>query len=116
MMDWTIGTRYHLRTARGNRENERRKDDRMKLVVCSHKNDGGKYLFRVPEGRNLSAGDAVIVKTKYGEQQAVCVTGAFQADGNTLEMVREKFGAPKEIKPVLAKIDYLEVWREDENE
>ena len=55
------------------------------FVIIKHLNDNGKYLFRVPNGISLEAGDKVVCDTCKGNDQiGVCLCDSFLADPETM--------------------------------
>ena len=53
----------------------------VSVVVCKHPNLDREYVFRAPEdvGRELRAGDRVLVNTSKGpNQMATCITPQFE--------------------------------------
>ena len=76
------------------------------FVIVKHVGgDSGKYLFRVPKGVYLSAGDQVICDTAKGKDQpGVCCCDNFNADP---EVVCPLFGTqPEKLKFVTGRIEY----------
>ena len=72
----------------------------MNMVVCRHGTDSGRYLFRMPENVTIDAGALVMVETKYGVQNAQCVTNSFHADP---EVICPLWGTqPEKMKRVLS--------------
>ena len=84
------------------------------FVIVKHLVDSGKYLFQVPKGVNLSAGDEVICDTKRrNNEPGVCCCDSFLADP---EVVCELFGTqPGKMKYVTGRIVY-ERFAEEINE
>lgn len=86
----------------------------MNMIVCRHPGDHGKYIFRLPDNCELDAGSLVKVKTKYGIQPAVCVTGSFRADP---EVVCPLWGTtPKRMCRVLSYLNEIAIEWPDEPE
>lgn len=76
------------------------------FVIVKHFDDSGKYLFKVPKGVYLSAGDRVICDTVRGKDQAgVCCCDVFRAEP---EVICPLFGTvPERIKYVTGRIEYI---------
>ena len=51
-------------------------DETIRLVIVKHENCGQKYLFKVPDGESVYAGDLVVVKNKRGKTLATCLCDA----------------------------------------
>ena len=87
------------------------------FVIIKHVTDSGKYLFRVPRGINLEAGEKVVCDTSRGNDQlGVCCCDSFLADP---EAVMPLFGTQNsKMKFVTGKVEYdkFEIAREDEEE
>lgn len=87
------------------------------FVIIKHIQDGGKYLFRVPKGVNLEAGDKIVCDTSRGtDQMGVCCCDSFMADP---EIVCPLFGTqPKNLRYVTGIVDYrkFEYAMEEEEE
>ena len=75
----------------------------MNIAVIKHTPDNDfyhKYLFSVPEGVKLKAGDAVMCKTRYGEAFGWLVYDSFEAEGAALKAISDAYGA-KELQPII---------------
>ena len=87
------------------------------FVIVKHISDNGKYLFRVPKGVLLEAGDKVVCDTSHGKDQlGVCCCDSFLADP---EVVNPLFGtSAKNNKFVTGKVEYekFENAMEDEDD
>lgn len=86
----------------------------MKIVIVRHPGDNGKYLFKVPEDKDLLKGNFVLVLNKNGVTAGECMCNSFCVDETAFEELRLKFGAQKELKPVIG-IMTSKIW-EAENE
>lgn len=74
------------------------------FVIAKHEEGpGGTYLFEVPEGQIVAAGEKIIVQTRHGERIATAVSGAFTAVGEALETVKRMLGATT-IMPVVGRM------------
>lgn len=71
----------------------------MKCVICKHPGDNGKYLFQLPDSIELDVDSLVVVETSRGEQPAVCITGTFYANPETIG--KHWGGANRKITRVL---------------
>lgn len=82
----------------------------MRIVIVKHENCGQKYLFEVPDGKYVSAGDLVRVSTKKGEKLATCLCDYFEVDENSdvFENILAAFGASKPLAMVVGKYMYSE--------
>ena len=88
------------------------------LVIVKHIQDNGKYLFKVPKGISLSAGDKVVCDTSRGtDQLAVCCCDSFLADE---KMMCQLFGTQVEkMRYVTGRIEvdkFTEALNEEEYE
>lgn len=82
----------------------------MNIAVIKHTPDNdfcSKYLFSVPEGVKLKAGDAVMCKTKYGEAYGWLVYDSFEVEGTALHVLLNAFGA-KELQPIIGVYELSE--------
>jgi hypothetical protein len=88
----------------------------MRIVIVKHENCGQKYLFEVPKGEFLSAGDLVKVQTKRGKQLATCLSDHFDIDENSevFKNILSAFGASEPLSKVLGQYRYIE-FSEEEN-
>ena len=87
----------------------------MKMIVCRHPNDNGKYIFKVPDDVDIDVGTLLKVETNRGDQPAQSITGSFSADP---EVICPMWGTqPKKMKRVLSVLmeNYLE-WPEEPEE
>jgi len=80
----------------------------MNVVIIKHENCGNKFLFQVPAGEHLRAGDVVRVKTKKGTPLGTCLCDSFyiEDDGPELQSICEAFGATLPLAPVLGLFCY----------
>lgn len=82
----------------------------MNIAVIKHTPDNDfctKYLFSVPEGVKLKAGDAVMCNTKYGEAYGWLVYDSFEVEGTALQVLLNAFGA-KELSPIVGVYELSE--------
>ena len=82
----------------------------MNIAVIKHTPDNDfctKYLFSVPEGVKLRAGDTVMCKTKYGEAYGWLVYDSFEVEGTALQALLNAFGA-KELQPIIGVYELSE--------
>lgn len=82
----------------------------MNIAVIKHTPDNDfchKYLFSVPEGVKLKAGDAVMCKTEYGEAYGWLVYDSFEVEGPALQVLLNTFGA-KELSPIVGVYELSE--------
>lgn len=75
------------------------------FVIIRHMQDSGKYLFRVPNGISLSAGDKIVCDTARGtDQMGECCCDSFAAEP---EMMCRIFGTQvKKLRFVTGKVEY----------
>ena len=80
----------------------------MRVVIVKHENYGQKYLFEVPGGHYVSAGDLVRVKTKRGESLATCLCDSFDIEENSeqLKGIILAFGASLPLAKVAGNYLY----------
>ena len=88
------------------------------MVIVKHLQDSGKFLFYVPKGISLSAGDKVVCDTTRGaDQLGVCCCDSFLADN---EVVCPLFGTqPNVMKYVTGRVEvarFEEAMNEEEYE
>ena len=76
-----------------------------KFVIVKH-NNGGKFLFYVPENEYLSAGDQVVCDTKHNPREpGVCCCDSFLAEP---EIILPLFGThEKSMKYVVGRIQEI---------
>ena len=86
----------------------------MKIVIIRHPGDNGRYLFEVSPYKTLVKGDFALVRNKNGLTVGECMCSSFDVDETVFEELRLKFGAAKELKPVVG-IMIKQFW-EVENE
>lgn len=74
-------------------------------VIVKHLADNGKYLFRVPKGISLEAGEKVVCDTSRGNDQlGVCCCDSFMAKP---EVVMPLFGTQSnKMKFVTGRVEY----------
>lgn len=75
------------------------------FVIVKHMENSGKFLFRVPKGVSLSAGDKIVCDTSRGNDQlGVCCCDSFLARS---EVVMPLFGtSEKQMRFVTGKVEY----------
>lgn len=75
------------------------------FVIIKHMEGSGKFLFRVPKGVSLSAGDKIVCDTRCGNDQlGVCCCDSFLARP---EVIMPLFGtSEKQMKFVTGKVEY----------
>ncbi len=71
------------------------------LVFIKHENDYRNYLFCVPMGITLKAGQKVFVNTMHGEAMGDCVTDSFIVDEYTTKQIIAGAGAYEPLKEVI---------------
>ena len=74
--------------------------ERKNVVLVKHPNDKEKYIFKVPDGKSLDAGDRVLCNTIRGHgQMGICITNSFPI----LEVqLKEWYGFSfNQLKPVV---------------
>jgi hypothetical protein len=76
----------------------------MNVVFIKHNNQSGTYLFEVPVGVKLGAGETVMVDTRRGETSGVCVCESFELDSSPLETVARLCGASFPLKRVIGRV------------
>lgn len=73
----------------------------MNIAVIKHQpNAGEHYLFTVPEGVRLKAGDLVMCQTRHGEAYGWLAYDSFEVEGAALEALCRAHGA-KTLKPIV---------------
>lgn len=92
----------------------------MNLVIIRHNGGNGKFLFRVPQGVYLEAGETVYCNNAQGNNQfGVCATSSFEADPR---VVAPLWGASagnhgERLARVVARAARVELnWDEDAQE
>ena len=65
------------------------------------------YLFYVPEGVKLKAGDIVRCKTRHGEAFGWLAYDSFEAEGTVLKAISDAYGA-SELKPIIGVYELSE--------
>lgn len=76
----------------------------MNIVFIKHPADRGIYLFEVPAGIALKAGENVMVKNSRGETYGVCDSDSFELDGSPLGTVAKICGAKFPLAPVIGRV------------
>ena len=76
-----------------------------RIVIIKHTGDG-KYIFRVPDGRTLKAGDMVLCQTRRGIVPGLCCCDSFDTD--KVDTIRSAFGAPTDtpLAPIVGEYQY----------
>lgn len=73
----------------------------MNIAVIKHQpNAGAHYLFSVPAGVKLKAGDLVMCQTRHGEAYGWLAYDSFEVEGAALEALCRAHGA-KTLKPIV---------------
>lgn len=86
----------------------------MNLVILKHgNNDGRQFLFGVPEGKRLSAGDKVLVENKNGRVDGTCQCDSFDAPENVAKALIQTFGGKLPLAMVVGRYA-LEKWDDTE--
>lgn len=77
---------------------------KMTVVIVKHPNDSGKYMFQVPDGHSLNAGELVLCNTKRGNGEiGVCATDSFTLGAP--ELICSMWGCnPRTIQPVIGRL------------
>lgn len=83
-------------------------EEKAYVVVVCHQNDSAKYVFGVPEGVTLKAGDILLVDTRSGKGQVgYCATPSFYI---TDELLRRFYGTRidklKNVNKKLIAVDF----------
>lgn len=80
----------------------------MNIVIVKHENCGQKYLFEVPRGNSVRAGDLVKVRNKRGEALATCLCDSFTLDegSNEYEAICSAFGATRPLAQIIGRFFY----------
>lgn len=73
-----------------------------------------RYLFGVPEERDLKKDDLVLVRNSRGEVPAVCVCDSFSVPENVLEQLQKMYGG-KTLKWVIGSVEFLR-WEQEKEE
>lgn len=74
------------------------------VVIVKHENCGAKYVFLVPDGHELKAGDYVVVDTKHGKALATCLCDSFAIDMSDTDKTKSVFSAFGVDKPTACVI------------
>lgn len=82
---------YHEEYAVDEDGNE--KSTAKNIVIVKHENCGVKYIFLVPDGKELKAGDLVMVNTKHGKALATCLCDSFIVDMSDTDKAKSIFTA-----------------------
>lgn len=84
------------------------------LVIVKHENNGTAYLFEVPFGNYLQAGNLVLVDTKHGLNVATCMSCSFTMDIESAEYkkVLRSMGATEPLSKVVG-VYHLEKFNRD---
>ena len=88
--------------------NENKKSAIKNLVIVKHENSGAKYVFLVPDGRELKAGDYVVVDTKHGKALVICLCDSFtinMSDTDKTKSIFSAFGVDKPTAYVIGKFN-----------
>lgn len=72
----------------------------MKVVIIKHENCGQLYLFKVPRGQVLKAGELVLLDTKIGNNLGTCLCDSFEVD----EAVKDRIFSAFRIKEPTASV------------
>jgi len=85
------------------------KEERIAIVLAKHTpNDSRKFVFEVPNGKKLMAGDRILVKTKKGVADAVCCCNSFECDEIAAREMVPLFGGKFPLAPVVGKYSFEE--------
>ena len=77
----------------------------MKLVIV--KQAQGKYLFKVPNGYSVAAGDILMLNTQNGSTTGIAMCDSFCANNDIAEDIMRSFGTQeKSMKYVTGKGTY----------
>lgn len=77
----------------------------MKLVIV--KQAKGKYLFKVPSGYSVAAGDILMLNTQNGSTTGVAMCDSFCANNDIAEEIMRSFGTQENrMKFVIGKGTY----------
>ena len=87
----------------------------MNIVIVKHNGCGQYFLFIVPEGRTLKAGDIVMVATKTGRTTATCLCDSFIVeDKSNMDLIARSFNIAPPTKYVVGRYEYEEWIKEEE--
>ena len=89
-------------------------NDYFDFVLCKQEN-GKNYLFHAPAFSKLAKGDLVKVETVHGEKLATVVS-CITLDDAKIDFIMNATGAPKDVKKVLAKVEYSDFEYEEDME
>lgn len=85
----------------------------MNIVIVKHENCRAKYLFLVPDGKTLNAGDLVRVNTKHGQTLATCLCDSFVVEDKTkAKYIANAFGVNEPTAYVIGRYEKYENWDE----
>lgn len=85
----------------------------MNVVLVKHLSCGQYFLFEVPQDKKLKACDRVLVNTRRGVNDAICVCDSFETDESNLKQLVYLVGASLPLQKVVAKYEKLDLWEDD---
>lgn len=90
----------------------------MNIAVINHNKQttGQRYLFAVPEGVKLKAGDTVMCKTKRGDEFGWLVYDSFDVEGAALDAIITSHGAKLPLQPITGVYELSSFDEEEEHE
>ncbi len=85
----------------------------MNVVFVKHLSCGQYFLFEVPPGKKLNACDRVLVNTRRGVKDAICICDSFEIDDSNLDQLNDIVGASMPLQKVAAKYNVLDLWEDE---
>lgn len=82
----------------------------MNVVFVKHLSCGQYFLFELPQDKKLKACDRVLVNTRRGVNDAICICDSFEADESSIKSLAYLVGASFPLQRVVAKYDMLNLW------
>lgn len=82
----------------------------MNVVLIKHLSCGQYFLFEVPQDKSLKSTDRVLVNTRRGVNDAICICDSFEVDESNLRQLAYLVGASLPLQKVVAKYDMLDLW------
>lgn len=85
----------------------------MNVVLVKHLSCGQYFLFEVPQDKKLNACDRVLVNTRRGVNDAICICDSFEIDESSIKSLAYLVGASLPLQRVVAKYNVLDLWEDE---
>lgn len=85
----------------------------MNVVFVKHLSCGRYFLFEVPQDKKLNACDRVLVNTRRGVNDAICICDSFEVDEPNINQLTRMVGATMPLQRVVAKYNVLDLWEDE---